>query len=756
MSISKVKENTIESRNRQLKKKFFSMNEKAIRFERMKLVKEAYEKYKRESPGIRYAYIFRHVLSHMSIIIDEDDLVVGRIKEIVPNDEEENIFLEEAHKDKFDQPTYFSFDSFKLGVPIYPGARFSPEWFNAWGHIVVSWENLLNEGFLEIKKQAENQLANVKGNKEKEEFLKSVSICSDGVIALSKRYADKAGSLAEKEENLSRKEELQQIEKVCNRVPAKPARNFHEALQAVWFIHFINSTVCGARDYGFGRFDQYMYPFYEKSLSEKFTNEKALELLECFFIKCNEISGQGMAHYSPKRVQSVDSVQYLVIGGQNKDGEDASNPISHLCLKAANDVRLKQPTLVVRYFKGINKNFWYEVCKLTREGLGYPMIYNDETVIPSLIGLGVSPEDAKNYAHYGCCNPTIPGKEGTLRECWHPLPKYLELALNNGFCPMTGRKMGPSTGTTSELKTFEDLLKALRIQMRHGIDNAIKMCIESDEKLRQTKPFSFESCLVEGCIENGEDCEFGGGTYLHSNQHGVGIATLADSLCVIRKLVYEDKEITLSQLKEILNKNYKGQDNLRFRFLNEFPKFGNDNGYVDSLAAEAGKIFCEEVLKYKNSKRTPWPSFYSLWHENELGENTGATPDGRRACEPFSENQSPGYGRDTKGPTALLNSLSKLPFNMTPGGGLNILLHPTLVKGEKGISCLSNLLKGYFDNGGEVVMINVVDKNTLIDAQKHPDKYRSLLIRLVGWSVYFVTLPPAQQEQIIRRTEMGA
>lgn len=320
---------------------------------------------------------------------------------------------------------------------------------------------------------------------------------------------------------------------------------------------------------------------------------------------------------------------------------------------------------------------------------------------------------------------------------------------------LSGKHMGPETGDSANLDSFDKLLEAFRNQVRYWVRRATEIMYESDKKWREIKPFSFESCLLKGCVEEAKDCILGGTPYAHLNHHGVGLATLANSLVAIKKLVYENGGFSLVELREILKYNFKGHERLRQELLNKFPKFGNDDEIVDSIAARVGRIFCKEVLSCPTLDcRRSWPDFYSLWHHREMGEYTAASANGRRAGEPLSESQSPSYGTDKTGPTALLNSLSRLPFKLTPGGCLNTKMHPTALKGHKGIDILSNLIETYFLSGGMQVQLNVVDKKTLLEAKRNPERYRSLTVRVVGYSTYFVTLSPEQQDEIIDRTEL--
>jgi formate C-acetyltransferase len=753
----------MNTRIKKLRERLMNESDRAIFLERLLLLEEAYEKFKDISPGKRYAMCFNHVLSHMSVEIAENELIVGKVKEIIPNEEEESLFLQKAEERYFSSLELFTFDPLNLIEIKDVGPKYAPPWFNSWGHLTVSWEDLLHLGFEGIRQKAEGKLQELKNKHDekalaKKDFLESVIIACHAMAGLGRRYAARAEELASLAQNEQRRQELLTIARICSKVPERPAENFWEALQSIWFTLLVLHCVCGARDYGLGRFDMYLYPFYKLDLERGILDrEKALELLECFFIKQNEIIGRGVENYTPKRILSVNSLQYLIIGGMDMEGNDASNTLSELILEGIDELELKQPTVVVRYHPKLNRKLFHRACEVAKRGLGYLSFYNDVIVIKALKNMGVKEQDAMNYVHYGCLNPNIPGKEDELREAWHNLPKYLEFALNEGKCLLTGRRMGVSTRPVDSINNFEELLENLRVQIRHGVHLAVKKVEESDEKWKTLKPFSFESVLLHDCIERAEDCTNNGVVYKHMNNHAVGIATVANSLAVLKKMVFEDKRYTLREFREILKSNFKGYEALREEVLNKFPKYGNDLTYVDSIAQEVGRIFCEEVRNASpvpGSNRQLWPSFYSLWHHREMGKYTAATADGRLAGEPLSESQSPVYDTEKYGPTAALNTLAKLPFHLTPGGGVNVKLQPGMLKGDKGTLFLASLIEGYFAQGGLEIQLNVVDRSVLLEAKKNPDRHRNLLVRVVGYSAYFVTLSPEQQDEIIARSEL--
>jgi len=752
-------------RTERLKAKLFEIDDRVLFLERMEIIKECDEKYKDYTAGLKFGYTLNDLLAQITIVIDDDDLIVGRVPETLPTEAQERWF--EANRQYFYVP-----------------------WFQSSGHLTISWERLLNEGLRGISKRARQQLApplfkgaggidQITGDDgvslSRKDFLWGAMLSCDAIETYSQRYAQHAEELAEKTSDPNRRLELLRIAEVCRHVPTNPARTMHEAVQAVWLVDLVLHAVVGSRDFALGRIDQYLYPFYEKDLKEgRITPKGAQELIECLYIKCSEIIGYADQANARKRSLCQDSVQYVVLGGQTKDGnnpltpfikgEDATNPLSTIAVKAGY-LKLKQPTIKIRYFNGINEEFWLEVCRLVRAG-GSVGIYNDDVEIPAFTSVGVELADARNYVHYGCCNANVPGKEGSLMERWHSLPKYLELALNNGMDPLTGQQVGPKTGDITEFQSLDDLLEAFRFQVRHVLEaeRASATFIRPEDHSQCS--FTLESVFLDDCLENGREWRLGGTKYWHKSQHGCGIATIADSLAAIQKMVFdapplsprmqgEEKELTLAELRDILNANFEGHEPLRQKLLNRCPKYGNDDDYVDSIAVRIGNIFCDEVLRCNEVPHsiTFWPEIYTYHHNKGFGTSLGATPDGRKKGENISENQSPSYGMDIKGVTACLKSIAKLPTHRTPGGGTNLKIHPSAVAGETGLKALSNLLKTYFNEGGQHLQLNLLDSQTLKEAQQDPEQYKTLSVRVVGYSAYFVTLSKKVQDDIIERME---
>ena len=742
----------MRARIARMKECLFAVDDRTVFWERVLALYQVHQKSGRERPTRLYALAMREITETMSVVIEEDDLIVGQPKEVLLSPEEEARFAE-----------YFA-DYFK------------PHWFYTRGHLTPAWDMVLERGLLGVQREAEERIAllapDEKDAAQRREFWGAIAICCQAVVALSTRYAEAAAHMAEVAADPARRAELERIATVCRRVPGLPARSFHEAVQSVWFLDFVLHAICGARDYSVGRLDQVLLPFYRQSIaSGALTREDALELLQSMFIKMNAFIGIHDHYATPvKRSLCKDSVQYLVVGGQTPDGQDATNELSSLCLEAVDALRLKEPNLTVRYHPGIDRAFWDRVCDAVRRGASIG-IYNDEAVIASLLNLGISQEDAHGYVYYGCCNPHLPGWEPQLREYQHSLPKCLELALNNGRdpYPVTPTHLenelrdhsrgysvdevfaGPATGEVGDLKTFAELMRAMKTQIGHDVARVVALKrTYYDEDYLAHRPFCFESALVHDCVTRGKDLNHGGARYVHHNNYAGGLATAADSLAAIKRAVYEEGWLTLRELCDALAGNFAGQETMRQRLLNRYPKFGNDNDEVDAIAREIAECFCHEVLRHRDPVvGVCWPGIYTYHRFKWIGQMAGATPDGRLAGTPTSENQGPAPGRGVLGPTATLRSLAKLPLHLTPSGGQTLTLHPTLFAGPEGTKHLSDLIEAYFGMGGQHLQINIVDVETLRAAQREPDTYRGLVVRVTGYSAYFVTLDRQSQDLLI-------
>ena len=738
--------------------------------ERYYLLEEAYRRHKDEPYAIRHAHITSDILSKISIVVDEDDLIVGRVKKVIPTEKDWQLVaqLRVEHDPNAQEE-----------LRIYPGMSYldcpevrealngptwcfpGPTWYTHAGHIIPDWEELLKKGINGIKEKARQKLEQIDADgpeqESKRHFLQGIVISCDAISSFGMRYAEYIGELIEKEKDPRRRAELLRMKEVCARVPANPARNFHEAIQSIWFLDLIFHQVGGSRDYALGRMDQYLYPLYRNDLEAgTVSREQALELLACLFIKQNEL-GFVMP-------DNATSTQYATIGGKTLDGKDVFNDVSFLVLQAIDRLRLPQPSLVVRYSKGMDRELWHKACDVSRRA-NTLILANDEVFIPAYVRCGVSPEDAVEYGQVGCNNPGLTGRSCPDREYWMNLPKFLELTLNDGYDPFIKTQMGPQTGKAETFKTFDGLMAAFKTQISYWVERVVQERSEYFKEYVGNRPFSLESILAKDTVEmamdiNSSDRNPPTGTgYVQHPLLGGGIATVADSLAAIKRLVYEEGRMSLQDLNEVLKSNFADQEELRLELRNRLPKYGNDDDYVDSIAAEVALYYCEEVVGQRGKYvGLSFPAIYSYMSYLYHGMVTGATADGRLAREPVSENQQAVNGLDRKGVTALLNSMRKLKpaFRYTPFGGSTITLDRSAVSGENSVELLGALFETYFEHGGLQVMPNVVDVETLLDAKAHPEQHGSLVVRATGYSARFVDLGPELQDIIIARTAHAA
>ena len=617
------------------------------------------------------------------------------------------------------------------------------------------WPTVVNVGFKALKEKALARLARIDPDSaddlRKIEFLKAVAVSADAIVTLAQRYAEQAGHLAAQTTDDARRRELLKIQAVCRQVPEHPARTFREAIQAVWLVQFVLSTVVGSRDFAPGRFDQYLHPFYQRDLdSGQLTEEEARELIDCFFLKLNENIGRGH-----KRSLCVNSVQYLIIGGLTPEGDDATNPLSYFCLDAIERLRVKQPTVVVRYHPGMPPAFFRRACEVIKLGTGNPSIFNDETMIPSLLGVGIPPEEARDYAVIGCANPNIPGREGALNDHRLNLVKCLELALNDGVCQTTGRDSGLRTGKPSEFRSFDDLLGAFYLHVDELIARWIQRNDLFDRICATCVSDPFLSAIVEGCIDKATDGYAGGATHFHNPYQASGLATAADALSAIQTLVFEEQTISLEELNQVLRADFENREDLRLRLREECPKFGNDDDRVDVLARRIARHFCRSVMRHPTrwgNGRGNWPGIYSFGQTHvHMGRATSATADGRKAGTPISFNLSPTPGCAHSGPTAEVKSVAKLDFRLVSGGGTyDLKLDPNSISDAANLEAL---LRTYLELGGMQVQLNVVDRATLLEAQTCPEEFGDLLVRVTGYSAHFTSLEKEIQDEIIARQE---
>lgn len=678
--------------------------------------------------------------------------------------------------------------------------------YNGIGHVTVNYAEVLAVGFEGIMQKARKALAQLSPADAdfapRDAFLRAVLLSCEAACGYAERYARLALQLLEQESDPERKRELALIAQNCANVPRHGAKSFYEACQSFWFVQMLLQTESSGHSISPGRFDQYMYPYFKADLEKGLINHAfAQELMDCIWVKLNDLnkardaaSSEGFAGYS--------LFQNLIAGGQTPEGLDATNDLSFMCLNASIHVQLPQPSLSVRVWNCTPHEFMLRAAELTRTGVGLPAYYNDEVIIPSLLNRGLSMEDARDYNIIGCVEPQKAGKtDGWHDAAFFNMCRPLEMVFTNGY--ELGQKVGVQSGEIAELNTFEKFLAAYKQQMEYFIEMLVNADNAIDYAHMKRCPLPFLSAMVEDCIGRGKSVQEGGAVYNFTGPQGFGIANMADSLWAVKTLVYEQKKYTLAQFKEALENNFgEPMSNLQAQnlttliveqmqsagktatkaqiaeiftglkqnrtpagkkaFYNQLkediealPKYGNDVPEVDLFARQIAYTYSKPMQRYKNPRGGSFQAgLYPVSANVPLGAQTGATPDGRLAGTPVADGVSPAAGRDVNGPTASCNSVAKLDHYIVSNGTLfNMKFHPSALRGQSGLESFVALVRGYFDQKGSHMQFNVVSRETLLEAQKHPEKYRSLVVRVAGYSALFTTLSRSLQDDIINRTE---
>ncbi|MBQ8875963.1 MAG: glycyl radical protein [Clostridia bacterium] len=808
------------------------------------LVTESYKQTEDLPIILRRSAAFAHILRHIPIVIRDNELIVGSAT-VAPRGCQ--VFPEYSYEwleAEFDTVATRAADPFYISektkadlrgaYPYWKGktnsdlakANMAPEayeafvthgmftpgnyFYNGIGHVNVNYEKVLKIGYRGIMAEAQAAMDKLcvadPEYVQRHNFLAAVIESCEAVIEYARRYAKLAKELALKETNAERKAELEKIAKNCAHVPECPARDFHEACQSFWFIQLLLQVESSGHSISPGRFDQYMYPFYKKDMDAgKITLEQAQELIDCIWVKLNDInkvrdagSADGFAGYG--------MFQNLIVGGQNIHGMDATNDLSYMCLEAAMHVPLPQPSISVRVWNGTPQSFMIKAAALTRLGTGLPAYYNDEIIIPSIMARGLTLEDARDYCIIGCVEP----QKGAKTDGWHDAAFFnmcrpMELVFSNGMDK--GKQIGPQTGDVSQMTTFEEVFEAYKTQQSYFIKLLVNANNAIDMAHAVRCPLPFQSCMVDDCIGRGKSLQEGGAIYNFTGPQGFGIANNTDGLLAIKKLVFEDGSVTLTELRDAMNANFgyglsgkaaervvnevacslaqagievnesvirtiydevtsgagiDAQKRARYqeikRLIDETcPKYGNDIYEADMFAREVANTYTKAVEKYKNPSGGIFQAgLYPVSANVPLGAQTGATPDGRLAFTPIADGIGPASGRDVKGPTATANSVAKLEQGVASNGTLlNQKFHPSALAGMSGLTKFVALIRSYFDQKGMHMQFNVVTRETLLDAQKNPEKYKTLVVRVAGYSALFTTLSRSLQDDIINRTEQG-
>ena len=680
--------------------------------------------------------------------------------------------------------------------------------YNGVGHVTVKYEEVLAIGYEGIMAKAQAELDRCQvGDGDyarRSRFLNAVILSCQAVMEYAQRYAALAEKMAAECSDPVRRNELEVIALNCSHVPARGAGSFYEACQSFWFVQQLIQLESSGHSISPGRFDQYMYPYYKRDLDNgNITREFAQELMDCIWVKLNDLnkcrdaaSAEGFAGYS--------LFQNLIAGGQNKDGEDVTNDLSIMCIQASMHVQLPQPSLSVRVWNGTPHEFLIKAAELTRTGIGLPAYYNDEVIIPALQNRGLSLEDAREYNIIGCVEPQKAGKtDGWHDAAFFNMCRPLELVFSNGMDK--GELVGIPTGDVTKMTTFEEFYDAYKKQMDYCISLLVNADNAIDVAHAERCPLPFLSSMVDDCIKRGLSVQEGGAVYNFTGPQGFGIANMADSLYAVRQLVYRDRKVSMEEYKEALVWNYgkgidsqtaadmtasilkemehqgctidetavksvletvlamKPSEDQKARFeeihhmIDEVPKFGNDIPEVDYFARDVAYTYTRPLQNYKNPRGGQFQAgLYPVSANVPLGGQTGATPDGRYAHTPVADGVSPSAGKDVNGPTAAANSVARLDHFIVSNGTLfNQKFHPSALAGREGLEKFTALIRSYFDQKGMHMQFNVVDRDTLLDAQKNPEKYKHLVVRVAGYSALFTTLSRSLQDDIIRRTEQG-
>lgn len=802
---------------------------------RARLITESYRMTEGEPMITRRAKAFLHILQNIPIIIRDEELVVGSTTLAPRGCQTYPEFSYEWLEAEFDTVATRSADPFYISEDAkreiaeadkyWKGkttselatSYMSPEairaidhniftpgnyFYNGVGHVTVHYDWILAVGFKGIAAKAKKALEEADfGDADyakRSHFLNAVILSCEAAIIYAERYSDLARKMAEKETDAERKRELLQISENCANVPANGARSFWEACQAFWFVQQLLQIESSGHSISPGRFDQYMYPYYKADLEKgAITREFAQELIDCIWVKLNDLnkcrdaaSAEGFAGYS--------LFQNLIVGGQNAEGLDVTNDLSFMCISASMHVMLPQPSLSIRVWNGSPHDLLIHAATLTRTGVGLPAYYNDEVVIPSLMSRGLTLQDAREYNIIGCVEPQKAGKtEGWHDAAFFNMCRPLELVFSDGM--ENGELVGIHTGDVAQMTTFEEFYDAYKKQMNYAISLLVNADNAIDVAHAERCPLPFLSGMIEDCIGRGKTVQEGGAIYNFTGPQGFGIANMADSLYVIKKLVFEEKKLTLPQFREALAENYgKGlpasktaqvvaetvkelraagkqvspeeiaaavaqltkptdkYDKL-LEMIEEVPKFGNDIEEVDAFARDVAYTYTRPLETFKNPRGGMFQAgLYPVSANVPLGAQTGATPDGRLAGRPVADGVSPSAGKDVHGPTAAANSVSRLDHYIASNGTLfNQKFHPSALSGRAGLENFVALIRSYFDQKGSHMQFNVVSRETLLDAQKYPEKYKHLVVRVAGYSALFTTLSRSLQDDIINRTEQG-
>ncbi|PCH66504.1 MAG: formate C-acetyltransferase/glycerol dehydratase family glycyl radical enzyme [Bacteroidales bacterium] len=744
------------------------------------------------STPVKRALSFKYVFANKKICINDNELIVGErgpapkacptFPEICIHSLDDLQILNDREKVSFhvDEETVKVYKN--TIIPFWKGktnrdkliGNMTPEWIDAYGagvftefqeqrapgHSVLG-KKMFQKGFLDVKKEIQiaiDQLdfyADLQAY-EKQEELKAMAITCDGIILFANRHAEELERMANLEKDAKRRVELEQMAAVCRRVPAHAPKTFHEALQHYWFIHLGVITELNPWDsFNPGRLDQHLQPFYEKEVvTEKLSKEDMHELLQAFWVKFNNHPAPPKMGVTAKESNTYTDFCLINMGGLKEDGSDAVNDMSYVLLDVIEEMRLLQPSSMIQLSKKNPDRFIKRTLKILKTGFGQPSIFNTDAVVQEMLRQGKSIEDARNGGCSGCVETGAFGTENYSLSGYFNLAKILELTMNNGFDPRTQKQIGLQTGTITDFSCYQDVFAAWQKQVNYFADIKIRGNNVIERLYANYLPVPFLSVLVEDCISKGQDYNAGGARYNTSYVQGVGLGSLADMLSAIKYQVFDQKKISLEELKYAMDQNFADYDDLRSDLVYNTPKYGNDNDYADDEAIAIFETFYAAINGRPSAKGGVFrinmlPTTCHVYFGNVMG----ASADGRLSEKPLSEGISPFQGADTKGPTAVVKSASKIDHLRTGGTLLNQKFSPSFMDNEAGITQVMNLVRSYFRMDGHHIQFNVVSVDTLKDAQKHPENYKDLIVRVAGYSDYFNDLGEDLQNEIIQRNE---
>jgi len=781
-------EELIETQRVSLLKKKMMAESRYVSIEQALIITKTYEENEEKSVIIKRALALKNALLQLAIAVESEEKIVGnrtmgvRHGVVFPESgsswiDREFATLPTRPQDKFNVREEDIINFKKKIKPYFAGksledvirTRYGPEIDeiskvvkinqkdHAQGHICPDCKKWLTYGPEGLKKQAIAELES--GTKEQQEFYNSVILVMEGAQGFMMRYHDLLVKKAGQETDVGNQANMLEVAAICKKISMNPPESFHEAVQSIWFLFIILHMESNASSFSPGRMDDFLYPFYKSDIdSGKINQQQALEIIECLWLKFNQIVYLRNSH-SAKFFAGFPIGFNIAIGGQDEKGHDFSNDLSFLFLKAQEHLGLPQPNLSVRLHKGTNEALLKAAVRVVGKGSGMPQFFNDEAIISAMMNLGVTEKDARDYAIVGCVELTTQGNNlGWSDAAMFNLNKVLELTLNHGKCLLTGRSIGPDVGNLMDYDTFEELEDAFAQTINYFMAKMILACEQVEQAHMDILPSPFLSSVIDNCIQKGKDVTVGGAIYNFSGIQMIQVANLADSLAAIKLLVYEEKRISKAELVQALQSNFEGYEMVRTMLLKRAPKYGNDVPYVDELGVKWARFFSEKLSHYTNYRGGRYHTgMYTVSAHVPMGENVGATADGRYATTPLADGgMSPVYGRDVAGPTAVLKSVSLIDNSLTTNGGLlNMKFLPEFFKTESNIDKFAKFLRTFVDLEIPHIQFNVLTEADLLAAQKDPEKYRSLTVRVAGYTAYFTELAGELQNEIIARTSYG-